>query len=153
MIALTILLAGASLGIIVFQSAVLAPLVFTQLKDGSRGPFLRALFPRFFLILATLGLAMALSSYLGDFNHGAVLGCVALVLALIAYAFIPGTNRARDAGTIRHGFRIVGGPCRRRSLLCVIMPAMPSPLELHDPLAPAARTRHPQGREGRLRPR
>ena len=96
--ALTILLAGASLGIIVFQSAVLAPLVFTQLKDGSSGPFLRALFPRFFLILAALGLAMALSSYLGDFARGAVLGCVALVLALIAYALIPGTNRARDEG-------------------------------------------------------
>jgi len=96
--ALTILLAGASLGIIVFQTAVLAPLVFTQLKDGSSGPFLRALFPRFFLILAALGLAMALSSYLGDFNRGAVLGFVALVLALIAYALIPGTNRARDKG-------------------------------------------------------
>ena len=39
---LAFLLAGASLGIIVFQSAVLAPLVFTQLKDGSSGPFLRA---------------------------------------------------------------------------------------------------------------
>ena len=96
--ALTILLAGASLGIIVFQSAVLAPLVFTQLKDGSSGLFLRALFPRFFLILAALGLAMALSSYFGDFARGAVLGCVALVLALIAYALIPGTNRARDEG-------------------------------------------------------
>ena len=96
--ALTILLAGASLGIIVFQSAVLAPLVFSQLKDGSSGPFLRALFPRFFLILAALGLAVALSGYFGDFARGAVLGCVALVLALIAYALIPGTNRARDEG-------------------------------------------------------
>ena len=96
--ALTILLAGASLGIIVFQSAVLAPLVFSQLKDGSSGPFLRALFPRFFLILAALGLAVALSGYFGDFARGAVLGCVALVLALIAYALIPGTNRARDQG-------------------------------------------------------
>jgi len=93
---LAFLLAGASLGIIVFQSAVLAPLVFTQLKDGSSGPFLRALFPRFFLILAALGLAMALSGYFGDFARGAVLGCVALVLALIAYALIPGTHRARD---------------------------------------------------------
>jgi len=95
---LAFLLAGASLGIIVFQSAVLAPLVFTQLKDGSSGPFLRALFPRFFLILAALGLAMALSGYFGDFARGAVLGCVALVLALIAYALIPGTHRARDEG-------------------------------------------------------
>jgi len=95
---LAILLAGASLGIIVFQSAVLAPLVFSQLKDGSSGPFLRALFPRFFLILAALGLGSALSSYLGDFDLGVVLGATALFLALVAYALIPGTNRARDQG-------------------------------------------------------
>ena len=98
MIELAILLAGASLGIIVFQSAVLAPLVFSQLKDGSSGPFLRALFPRFFLILAGLNLATALSSYFGDFSRGAALGCVALALASVAYVLIPGTNRARDEG-------------------------------------------------------
>ena len=95
---LAILLASASLGIIMFQSAVLAPLVFSQLKDGSSGPFLRALFPRFFLILAGLSLATALSSYFGDFSRGAILGCIALVLALVAYLLIPGTNRARDEG-------------------------------------------------------
>ena len=98
MIELAILLAGASLGIIMFQSAVLAPLVFSQLKDGSSGPFLRALFPRFFLILAGLNLATALSSYFGDFSRGAILGCIALALASVAYALIPGTNRARDEG-------------------------------------------------------
>ena len=93
---LAFLLAGASLGIIVFQTAVLAPLVFAQLKDGSSGPFLRALFPRFFLILAALGLGSALASYFGDFDRGLMLGGVALILALIAYTLIPGTNRARD---------------------------------------------------------
>ena len=95
---LAFLLAGASLGIIVFQTAVLAPLVFAQLKDGSSGPFLRALFPRFFLILATLGLGSALGSYFGGFDRGAVLGGIALILALIAYGLIPSTNRARDEG-------------------------------------------------------
>ena len=95
---LAFLLAGASLGIIVFQTAVLAPLVFTQLKDGASGPFLRALFPRFFLILAALGLGSALASYFGDFDRGVVQGVIALILALIAYALIPSTNRARDEG-------------------------------------------------------
>ncbi len=93
---LAFLLAGASLGIIVFQTAVLAPLVFAQLKDGSSGPFLRALFPRFFLILAALGLGSALASYFGDFDRGLMLGGIALILASIAYTLIPGTNRARD---------------------------------------------------------
>tara|TARA_Y100001934_G_C12140981_1_gene672513 strand:- start:376 stop:759 length:384 start_codon:yes stop_codon:yes gene_type:complete len=98
LIELAILLAGASLGIIVFQSAVLAPLVFTQLKDGSSGPFLRALFPRFFVILGLLGLVSAISSSLGDFDRGTLLGAIGLVLAVIAYILIPGTNLARDQG-------------------------------------------------------
>jgi hypothetical protein len=98
MIQLAILLAGASLGIIVFQSAVVAPLVFRQLKDGSSGPFLRTLFPRFFLLLGGLGLAVCLSSFLGGFSSGMMLGGLALLLALTAYALIPATNRARDDG-------------------------------------------------------
>jgi hypothetical protein len=66
MIKLAYLLGGVSLGIIVFQSAVVAPLVFAQLKNGASGPFLRALFPRFFLILAGLGLAMGITSQLAS---------------------------------------------------------------------------------------
>ena len=95
---LTYLLAGVSLGIIVFQSAVVAPLVFTQLKNGASGAFLRALFPRFFLILAGLGLAMGITSQLAGFTAGAILGGLALGFALLAYALIPPTNRARDEG-------------------------------------------------------
>ena len=96
MIKLAYLLGGVSLGIIVFQSAVVAPLVFAQLKNGASGPFLRALFPRFFLILAGLGLAMGITSQLAGFTAGAILGGLALGFALLAYALIPATNRARD---------------------------------------------------------
>ncbi|HJL57015.1 MAG: DUF4149 domain-containing protein [Arenicellales bacterium] len=95
---LTYLLAGVSLGIIVFQSAVVAPLVFTQLKNGASGAFLRTLFPRFFLILAGLGLAMGITSQLAGFTAGAILGGLALGFALLAYALIPPTNRARNEG-------------------------------------------------------
>ncbi|GIT54307.1 MAG: hypothetical protein Ct9H300mP16_14670 [Pseudomonadota bacterium] len=98
MIQLAILLAGASLGIIVFQSAVVAPLVFRQLKDGSRGPFLRTLFPRFFLLLGGFGACRLPKQLLGGFSSGRMLGGLALLLALTAYALIPATNRARDDG-------------------------------------------------------
>ena len=47
-------------------------------------------------ILAALGLGSALASYFGGFDRGAVLGAITLILALIAYALIPSTNRARD---------------------------------------------------------
>jgi len=84
MIKLTYLLGGVSLGIIVFQSAVVAPLVFAQLKNGASGPFLRALFSRFFLILAGLGLAMGITSQLAGFTAGTILGGLALGFALLA---------------------------------------------------------------------
>ena len=77
---------------------MVAPLVFRQLKDGSSGPFLRTLLPRFFLLLGGLGLAVCLSSFLGGFSSGMMLGGLALLLALTAYALIPATNRARDDG-------------------------------------------------------
>ena len=54
--------AGISTGIIIFQSVVVAPLVFSQLKDGSAGPFLRALFPRFFIALAHLSALLIVKS-------------------------------------------------------------------------------------------
>lgn len=90
--------AGVSLGIIIFQSLVVAPLVFTQLKDGAGGPFLRALFPRFFIALSTLGLALLINALIAGRSSIALLGTLAMISGMIAYAIIPATNRARDAG-------------------------------------------------------
>ena len=95
---LTYFLAGASLGMIVFQSALLTPLVFKQLTGDIRGAFLRSLFPRFFLVLAGLGFAItAYSLAVGSYLDGALGGAV-VALALLACAILPATNRARDEG-------------------------------------------------------
>ena len=64
-----------------------------------------------------------------------------------------GTHGAGDAGTIRHRLRIVGRLGRRRSLLCVVMPAVPPTLEFENLLAARLCPRHSQGGEGRLCPR
>ena len=95
---LTYFLAGASLGVIVFQSALLTPLVFKQLAGDIRGSFLRSLFPRFFLVIAGLGLAITANSLAVGSYLDSTLGGAVVILALLAYAIIPATNRARDEG-------------------------------------------------------
>ena len=90
--------AGISTGIIIFQSVVVAPLVFSQLKDGSAGPFLRALFPRFFLALTLLAALIVVNSIVVQQPASAVLSATAVLAGVIAYLLIPATNRARDQG-------------------------------------------------------
>ena len=90
--------AGLSTGIIVFQSVIVAPLVFSQLKDGSAGPFLRALFPRFFLALTLLAALIVVNSIVVQQPASAVLSGTAVLAGVIAYLLIPATNRARDQG-------------------------------------------------------
>jgi len=97
-------LAGVSIGIIIFQSAFVAPTVFQQLKDGAGGPFLRALFPKFFLALSVLGLALALSAGLSNDLPVAIAGLLAMVSGATAYLIIPATNRAKDRGQ-KNAFR------------------------------------------------
>jgi len=90
--------AGLSTGIIVFQSVIVAPLVFSQLKDGSAGPFLRALFPRFFLALTLLAALIVVNSIVLQQTTSTLLSVAAVLAGVIAYLLIPATNRARDQG-------------------------------------------------------
>ena len=90
--------AGISTGFIIFQSVVVAPLVFSQLKDGSAGPFLRALFPRFFIALALLAALIVVNSIVMQQPESALLSATAVLAGVVAYLLIPATNRARDQG-------------------------------------------------------
>ena len=90
--------AGISTGIIIFQSVVIAPLVFSQLKDGSAGPFLRALFPRFFIALTLLAALIVVNSIVMQQTTSTLLSVAAVLAGVIAYLLIPATNRARDQG-------------------------------------------------------
>ena len=50
------LLSGVAVGVILFQTAVIAPTVFKGLGAEHAGPFLRKVFPKFFMILMVLGI-------------------------------------------------------------------------------------------------
>ena len=68
--ALAVLCAGAWLGTIVFQSALVAPAVFGELDPAAARRVLRRLFPRFFVLgLGLVGLALA-AVVLGPLSAG-----------------------------------------------------------------------------------
>lgn len=94
---------GAWLGAVVFQSALVAPVVFSTLDAGGARDVLRTLFPRFFLLgvgcLAT-ALVAALLLPAAPGNRALPIGILATALAMIVAArlLVPAINRASDAG-------------------------------------------------------
>ena len=93
---LPLLFSGMSVGIILFQTTIIAPTVFGGLGPDRAGPILRKVFPKFFIILATLGLLNIICAVISDVHMQAYIGGTTGVLAVIAYSLIPMTNKMRD---------------------------------------------------------
>ena len=93
-------------GAILFQSAIVAPVVFKTLDEQGARAFLRAVFPRLFTLGIVCGVVMvACAAVLGQ-AHGfaswrlvilAMSGTM-LVLGIIARLQVTSINAARDAG-------------------------------------------------------
>lgn len=90
-------LLGALLGSMLFFAAIVAPTVFRALPGDAAGPFLRRLFPRYYLwgiVLAALCTLLALLA-----REAVLGGACGLVTLLFVYArqwLVPRINRARD---------------------------------------------------------
>ncbi|MEL7023809.1 MAG: DUF4149 domain-containing protein [Pseudomonadota bacterium] len=105
-ICLTVLALAIWVGSIVFQSAVVAPSVFTALDSEHAGKFLRGLFPRFFkaglVCGAVMLLGLALMYFGGAWSEDLTLFAAIVVamssLQAAAGAMVPAINAARDAG-------------------------------------------------------
>ncbi|MDG0970300.1 MAG: DUF4149 domain-containing protein [Porticoccaceae bacterium] len=95
---LSVLLSGITAGIILFQTAVIAPTVFRGLGPDHAGPFLRKVFPTFFVFIAVLGLLTLGSAVTNDLILQSWIGGVTALFAICAYMIIPRTNKARDEG-------------------------------------------------------
>ncbi len=87
-------IAIASLGAMVFFSAAIAPTVFQVLPEEQAGTFLRAVFPRYFLINGVAAVGAGLFAI--DAIASSILIVSGLVLLAIRYGAIPIINEARD---------------------------------------------------------
>lgn len=92
---LAALVSAAMLGAMLFFAGVVAPLVFKVLPSDLAGGFLRALFPRYYDVLALVGILAALLS--AGTLPGIILTAVALLFVFSRFVLVPRINGARDA--------------------------------------------------------
>ena len=98
LINLQILLSGLISGVILFQTAIIAPSVFKVLSLENAGPFLRTIFPKLFMFVAILSLVGLVLSLISSNALGLIVFFISLLSMLICYYIVPNTNRARDEG-------------------------------------------------------
>ena len=98
LISLQILLSGLISGVILFQTAIIAPSVFKILSSENAAPFLRTIFPKLFIFVAVLSLVGLVLSLISSNALGLIVFFVSLLSMLICYYIVPNTNRARDEG-------------------------------------------------------
>ena len=92
--------AGLVVGIILLQTAIFAPTIFTTIEAAPAGKLLRALFPKFFRLLIVLGvitlIALAVSGGGSPLQY--IVAGLTVALPAVCAVLVPVTNRATDQG-------------------------------------------------------
>jgi hypothetical protein len=92
-------LPGSISGIIIFQVAIIAPVLSKTLDLETFGKVIRKIWPKFFILLSVLGLGSIAASYLEtDSMYLLSISIFTFVACFLCYAIIPATNRASDNG-------------------------------------------------------
>ena len=99
-LAIQILLSGLVSGFVLFQTAFVAPTVFTKVVPEARPSFLRSIFPKLFKATAVLGALFLLASYLGPSTSWVhyVVGIYTTLAGIVCNILVPATNKAKDEG-------------------------------------------------------
>ena len=95
---LPLIISSIIVGIILFQSALVAPTINRLINAEDASVFLRYIWPKFFLIIAVLSLTsfvvIVINSNQNLFKYFALVG---FVLMLICYLITPMINDAKDS--------------------------------------------------------
>ena len=94
-----ILLSGLIAGWIVFQTAFVAPIVFTKLEDAQKALVLRAIFPKLFKAITAAGAVYLVLGVISEVQIlPMVIGGYTIASGILCNILVPATNRARDNG-------------------------------------------------------
>ncbi|MGB7948899.1 MAG: DUF4149 domain-containing protein [Candidatus Binatia bacterium] len=85
------------LGSMAFFSAVMAPLIFTELDSEIAGRFIRRVFPWYYLTVIGLSILAVFCLVFSRVVDAALLGAVAALGILARQVLMPRINRARDS--------------------------------------------------------
>ena len=91
-----ILISGLIIGIILYQSSIVAITVFKNLDEKNTSIFLRKIFPKFFKVIIFLNAASLILSFFSFSVIKIIVSFSSIILALICLKIIPETNKAAD---------------------------------------------------------
>ena len=91
-----ILISGMIIGIILYQSSIVAITVFKNLDEKNTSIFLRKIFPQFFKAIIFLNTASLILSFFYFSVIKIIVSFSSIILALICLKIIPETNKAAD---------------------------------------------------------
>lgn len=93
------LLSGIIVGMIILQSTIIAPTIFTTLEQDNAGKLIRNIFPKLFKFIALLSLIMLINSFVVEtLPLLKIIYFATLLLMTINFLIIPATNKSRDEG-------------------------------------------------------
>ena len=95
-----IILSGVIIGIILFQSLLIAPSINKLLSTQDASLYLRFIWPKFFIIIGIISLIswILILNFSTDQNTAKIISLSSFVLMLICYVMIPYMNSAKDSG-------------------------------------------------------
>ena len=96
----SILFNAIIVGFILFQVSLNVPVIFATLPPENASPFLRAIFPRFFIFIFTFSFLALFLLFLSNNRNNVQIVCNSINVCMsgICYILIPYTNKARDEG-------------------------------------------------------
>ena len=102
-----ILFSGATVGLILFQTIVIAPTFFKTLEIENSRKLLRIIFPKFFIFIVLINLTSIFISVIGGINYKTISTLAAIILiATLCYFLIPATNKSSD-GNNKKKFKLL----------------------------------------------
>ena len=98
-----LLLSGLIVGLIFFQTALSAPIIFKYLSKDQSSIYIRKIFPKLFTIIAIIGaICFAIQLSNSSMNQmGLISSIITVILPIICYLMVPATNKATDTGNIK----------------------------------------------------
>ena len=94
-----IILSGVIIGIIVYQSLLIAPSINKLLSAQDASIYLRYVWPKFFIIIGAISLIswILILNFSPDQNTAKIISIISFILMVICYVLIPYMNSAKDS--------------------------------------------------------
>ena len=94
-----IILSGVIIGIILYQSLLIAPSINKLLSAQDASIYLRYVWPKFFIIIGAISLIswILILNFSTDQNTAKIISIISFTLMVICYVLIPYMNSAKDS--------------------------------------------------------